>query len=169
MENLEINDRLFIRIDSGTQGTKGVVLSERKKKVIAQASYSYGLIENDRGGREQDPRIWIEACKTVLKEMLANSKTIPQDVQAIGSGTFYLQYVRQLRSLIQEMDVMQMILRSLTLPPYSWQRNESLLALIFWEQLFSLVVRLPHVMPTAQVHAPSQSDPNHHRRLQHMN
>ena len=79
-----MNDRLFIGIDSGTQGTKGVILSERKKKVIAQASYSYGLIENDRGGREQDPRIWIEACKSVLKEMLADSKTNPQDVQAIG-------------------------------------------------------------------------------------
>jgi xylulokinase len=84
MENLEMNDRLFIGIDSGTQGTKGVILSERKKKVIAQASYSYGLIENDRGGREQDPRIWIEACKSVFKEMLADSKTNPQDVQAIG-------------------------------------------------------------------------------------
>ncbi|NNK97241.1 MAG: xylulokinase [Desulfobacterales bacterium] len=78
------SDRLFIGIDSGTQGTKGVVLSEKKRKIIAQASYPYGLIENDRGGREQEPRKWLEACKSVLKTMLADSNVDPQDVQAIG-------------------------------------------------------------------------------------
>lgn len=78
------SDRLFIGIDSGTQGTKGVVLSEKKRKIIAQASSSYGLIENDRGGREQEPRKWLEACKSVLKTMLNDNNVDPQDVQAIG-------------------------------------------------------------------------------------
>lgn len=79
-----MNDRLFIGIDSGTQSTKGVVLSEREKKVIAQASCSYGLIENEKGGREQDPRVWIEACINVLKELLADGKITPRNVQGIG-------------------------------------------------------------------------------------
>jgi len=78
------SDRLFIGIDSGTQSTKGVVLSEKKRKIIAQASFSYGLIENDRGGREQEPHIWLEACKSVLKTVLTDSNVDPGDVQAIG-------------------------------------------------------------------------------------
>ncbi len=81
---IAMNDRLYIGIDSGTQSTKGVILSENENGMIAQASCSYGLEENDRGGREQDPVLWIDACKTVLKKMLASSKVNPLNVKAIG-------------------------------------------------------------------------------------
>lgn len=45
-----MSDRLYIGIDSGTQGTKGVVLSEASKGILAEGYHGYGLIENDRGG-----------------------------------------------------------------------------------------------------------------------
>ena len=79
-----MSDRLYVGFDSGTQGTKGVILSEKKSGIIAQASCSYGLEENDRGGREQDPALWVDACKIVLKKLLANGQVNPQDVRAIG-------------------------------------------------------------------------------------
>lgn len=77
-------DSLFIGLDSGTQGTKGVVISEKEKKPIAQASISYDLIENDRGGREQDPEIWIEACRKVIRLLLSDENVDRTAIQAIG-------------------------------------------------------------------------------------
>ena len=77
-------DRLFIGIDSGTQGTKGVILSEKKNRVIAQASHPYAMMENLKGGREQDPATWIEACRSILQKMLSESSLDPKDVRAIG-------------------------------------------------------------------------------------
>ncbi len=79
-----MSDRLYIGLDCGTQSAKGVILSERKKKVIIQASHPYGLIENNKGGREQDPKVWVEAFKIVLRKMLINPIINPTNVQAIG-------------------------------------------------------------------------------------
>ena len=66
-------DNLYIGIDSGTQGTKAVVLSEGSAEIIAESYHGYELIENDRGGREQRPERWIQACREVLREILASS------------------------------------------------------------------------------------------------
>ena len=60
-------DQLYIGIDSGTQGTKAVVLSGRISGIIAESYHGYELIENDRGGREQRPESWIEACRIVFE------------------------------------------------------------------------------------------------------
>jgi xylulokinase len=77
-------DRLYIGIDSGTQGTKAVVLSENKGGVIAESYSGYDLIENERGGREQHPEIWIKACRCVLGEVLASEAVDPSLIKAIG-------------------------------------------------------------------------------------
>lgn len=77
-------DRLYIGIDSGTQGTKAVVLSEQKHGVIAESYSSYELIENERGGREQQPETWIKACRHVLGEVLNHEAVAPSLVRAIG-------------------------------------------------------------------------------------
>jgi len=79
-----MSDRLYLGFDSGTQGTKGVVLSERAKGIIAESYHGYGLIENDRGGREQHPHTWITACTRVLEEILAAPGVSAADVRAIG-------------------------------------------------------------------------------------
>lgn len=79
-----MSDRLYIGLDSGTQGTKGVVLSENTRNIIAQASRSYDLMENIRGGREQDPSIWTDACKAIIAELLNDSRVNSAEVVAIG-------------------------------------------------------------------------------------
>lgn len=79
-----MSDRLYIGIDSGTQGTKGVVLSESSKVIVAESYHGYDLIENDRGGREQDPETWITACTRVLGDILAAPGVSSADVRAIG-------------------------------------------------------------------------------------
>lgn len=77
-------DRLFIGIDSGTQGTKAVLLSLEQKKVVAESYSSYELIENHRGGREQEPKDWIDACREVIGEVLAHPEVDPGLVCGIG-------------------------------------------------------------------------------------
>lgn len=77
-------DRLYIGIDSGTQGTKAVVLSEQKRIVIAESYSGYELIENERGGREQQPESWIRACRYVLGEVLNHDAVDSSLIQAIG-------------------------------------------------------------------------------------
>jgi len=77
-------DRLFVGLDSGTQGTKGIVLSEKRKRVVAEASCTYELVENLRGGREQDPAVWLEACRSVLGELVSSAAVNSADICAIG-------------------------------------------------------------------------------------
>ncbi|MBT8347356.1 MAG: xylulokinase, partial [Desulfofustis sp.] len=77
-------DHLYIGIDSGTQGTKGVVLSGQRAEFMAESYHGYGLIENERGGREQDPESWIEACTKVLTDLLCDPSVRTSDVKAIG-------------------------------------------------------------------------------------
>lgn len=77
-------DRLFIGIDSGTQGTKAVIFSEKKEKIIAQNYAEYTLMENNQGGREQDPETWIQACKNVIENMLALSDISPDLIKGVG-------------------------------------------------------------------------------------
>jgi xylulokinase len=77
-------DRLYIGIDSGTQGTKAVAFSEKTGSVIAESYHGYGLIENTQGGREQHPESWTQACHEALVEILAAPEVTPSDVRAIG-------------------------------------------------------------------------------------
>ena len=77
-------DRLYIGIDSGTQGTKGIVLSEVTRGVVARSYRSYELIENERGGREQHPDSWINACTQILDDLLSSPGVSAAEVRAIG-------------------------------------------------------------------------------------
>ncbi len=77
-------DRLFIGIDSGTQSTKGLLLSEKTGKVLAEASHAYGLEVNTRGGREQHPHLWLEACKSVIIQIIKKADVSADQVVALG-------------------------------------------------------------------------------------
>lgn len=77
-------DNLFIGIDSGTQGTKAVVFSESRGAIIAESYAGYELIENERGGREQNPEDWIAACRKVLAAVCGHKKVNPTHVRSIG-------------------------------------------------------------------------------------
>ncbi len=77
-------DQLFIGIDSGTQGTKAVVFSREQGRILAEAYADHQLIENIGGRREQEPQWWIEACSTVISQLLTESGVSRQMIRAIG-------------------------------------------------------------------------------------
>lgn len=77
-----MNDQLFIGIDSGTQGCKVVVFSRKLGRVLAEAGSPHPLLENERGGREQDPTVWISALDAALTKAL--STVDASEVRAVG-------------------------------------------------------------------------------------
>jgi len=77
-------DQLFIGIDSGTQGTKGVVFSRETGRILAEAYTDHQLIENIGGRREQEPRWWVEACSTVIGRLLNKNNVSRDMICAIG-------------------------------------------------------------------------------------
>jgi xylulokinase len=61
---------LFIGLDVGTQGTKGLCIDTTTRTVVARASRGYGLIEGlAPGAAEQDPRTWMLAVREVVGEI----------------------------------------------------------------------------------------------------
>ena len=77
-------DQLFIGIDSGTQGTKGVAFSREDGRIQAEAYTDHPLIESIGGRREQEPEWWIEACSTVIGQLLNKSNVSRDMIRAIG-------------------------------------------------------------------------------------
>ena len=78
------SDRLFIGIDSGTQGTKAVVFSEKSGALLAESYAQYALIENHKGGREQNPEDWISACREVIHNVLKADAVNVEHICGIG-------------------------------------------------------------------------------------
>ncbi len=70
-----MNDQLFIGIDSGTQGCKVVIFSRNLGAVLTECSSPHTLIENERGGREQDPAVWTSALELALTQALSSVDT----------------------------------------------------------------------------------------------
>jgi len=79
-----MSDQLFIGIDSGTQGTKGVVFSREDGRILSEAYTDHQLIENIGGRREQEPGWWIEACSTVIGRLLKKNNVSRDMIYAIG-------------------------------------------------------------------------------------
>lgn len=77
-------DQLFIGIDSGTQGTKVVVVSEQKRKIIAEGYAAHRLTEGPYGKREQEPQWWIDACIQALSTALKTNGVNTREVKSIG-------------------------------------------------------------------------------------
>ncbi|WP_027184994.1 xylulokinase [Desulfovibrio inopinatus] len=76
--------RLFLGIDSGTQGVKVVALDEATKTLIAESSAPHELITNDNGRREQHPSWWIDAVSIALEHVLAADGVDRSSVAGIG-------------------------------------------------------------------------------------
>ena len=77
-------DQFYIGIDSGTQGTKIVLLSRAQRRLLAQGYAAHRIIETAAGAREQDPRWWTAACGQAMQEMLRNAAVDRTQVKAIG-------------------------------------------------------------------------------------
>lgn len=75
-----------MKIERGgtSEERKAVLLSEQQKRVIGENYSSYELIENHRGGREQNPQDWIDACRQVIGDVLTHPDVDPAMVRGIG-------------------------------------------------------------------------------------
>ncbi len=74
----------YLGVDSGTQGTKTVVVDE-DGRVMGGASKGYGLIEGlPRGHMEQHPETWADAMKRTIRGALKDAKVEPGKARAIG-------------------------------------------------------------------------------------
>jgi xylulokinase len=76
---------LFLGLDVGTQGTKGLLLDPAAGRVVARATRSYGLLEGlPAGAAEQHPETWIEAIRGVARDLLATPGVRADEVAGVG-------------------------------------------------------------------------------------
>jgi xylulokinase len=76
--------RLFLGLDVGTGGTKGLAIDERGR-VLARAAQGHGLIEGlPEGAAEQHPQTWIEAAGAVARRLWA--ELAPRAGELAGLG-----------------------------------------------------------------------------------
>jgi len=76
---------LYLGLDVGTQGTKGVVLDAASGEVVARAGVSYGLIEDlAPGAAEQHPETWIDAVRQVCSALWSSGVVDPGRVRGVG-------------------------------------------------------------------------------------
>ena len=75
----------FIGVDSGTQGTKAVVVDGETGKVLGKTSQSYDLIQGlPPGHMEQHPEEWADAMIATVREAIEMSGIDRSRVRAIG-------------------------------------------------------------------------------------
>jgi D-xylulose kinase len=80
----DAGDGLWVGLDVGTQGTKGVVL-DMAGKVRARASVAYGLVEGlPEGAAEQHPETWIGAVAATCSQLLSTPGVPAKDVRGVG-------------------------------------------------------------------------------------
>jgi xylulokinase len=73
-----------IGIDSGTQGTK-VLIVDFDGKIISSGRAPHRFVEDLKPGEsEQNPDVWIKALKKALEEALANADIRPQEIVCMG-------------------------------------------------------------------------------------
>lgn len=76
---------LFVGIDVGTQGTKGVALDSASAAIVARAQRVYDLLPGlPAGAAEQDPQTWIDAVRDVVRDILESGRADKSEVAGIG-------------------------------------------------------------------------------------
>jgi len=72
-------------LDSGTQGTKALVVEMDSGLVVGRGYSRHEMINNLKPGEsEQSPETWVKASKQSIREALKNSKIDPADVVCLG-------------------------------------------------------------------------------------
>lgn len=76
---------LFLGIDVGTQGTKGVVIDAAEAAIVARAGCAYDLLPGlPAGAAEQHPETWFEAVETVVGALVAAPGVDARRIAGIG-------------------------------------------------------------------------------------
>jgi D-xylulose kinase len=74
-----------IGIDSGTQGTKALVVDAESGRVLGRGAAPHEMIRGLRpGASEQDPAVWVTALETALRIALKESGVDPSGVISLG-------------------------------------------------------------------------------------
>ena len=75
----------YVGVDSGTQGTKAVVVDGVMGRVVGAASRGYGLIEGlPPGCKEQHPSTWVSALAEAVREAVGTSGIDSSTVRGRG-------------------------------------------------------------------------------------
>ena len=73
-----------IGIDSGTQGTK-VLIVDFDGKILSSGRAPHHFVEDLRPGEsEQDPRVWIQALEKALTQALKKARINPREIVSMG-------------------------------------------------------------------------------------
>lgn len=73
-----------IGIDSGTQGTKALVV-DFNGKVLGRGSHAHRMIEGlQPGASEQDPQTWMDALEKALSQALKAAQVDPSKIVSLG-------------------------------------------------------------------------------------
>ncbi|MEI6670281.1 MAG: xylulokinase [Acidobacteriota bacterium] len=76
---------LFIGIDSGTQGTRAVLVDGDTGELLARRSAQYGLLASTEPGcKEQDPAEWVAALNATIEPLLEAAGPNRRAVAGIG-------------------------------------------------------------------------------------
>ncbi len=77
--------RLFIGIDSGTQGTKVVLVDGDTGEILARSAAHYELLPSTIPGcKEQDPAEWVRALESTVGHVLEGAGSKRRSVAGIG-------------------------------------------------------------------------------------
>ncbi len=72
---------MYLGIDCGTQGTKALVV-DANGRAMGRGYAKHALVERASGAREQEPRWWLDALRTAVRQAMA--ATPGTDVLAMG-------------------------------------------------------------------------------------
>jgi xylulokinase len=74
-----------VGIDSGTQGTKALVVDTDSGRILGRGKSPHAMIPGlGPGASEQDPAVWIKAAEEALAEALKQARIDPAKVVALG-------------------------------------------------------------------------------------
>jgi xylulokinase len=74
-----------VGVDSGTQGTKVLIVEAETGEVFGRASALHSMIPSLKPGEnEQDPRVWIDALEQALFQALTEAKIDPGAIACLG-------------------------------------------------------------------------------------
>ncbi|VVO41455.1 xylulokinase [Pseudomonas fluorescens] len=78
------NQKLFLGIDCGTQGTKAIVLDSVSGKVLGQGAAAHSMLSGANGRREQDTAQWLDAFILATRQALLAAQVSGQQILGIG-------------------------------------------------------------------------------------
>ena len=70
-------------IDLGTSSVKAVVMG-REGSILSAAGQEYEIMTNPAGYAQQDPRQWWEKTKEAVRQVLSQSRIMPEQVRGMG-------------------------------------------------------------------------------------